>query len=83
MLDKGSDVRNHLLRASKAHLVASPSEHLRDVDLRTKDANPKMGNVTLRPIEERQAEIDARNGPKSSNLAHLFTGSFRNSKFEP
>jgi hypothetical protein len=60
MLDKGSDVRNHLSRASKGHLITSPTEHHGDVDLRTKHSNPETGNVTLRPTDEGQ-EIDAGN----------------------
>ena len=58
MLDKGSDVRNHLSRAPKAHMVTSPSEHPNDVDLRTKDSSPKMMNGALGPIDEGQ-EMDA------------------------
>jgi hypothetical protein len=54
MLNKGSDVRNHLSSAHKAHLVTSPSEHPRDVDLKVNDSRPESGSMNPRPIDERQ-----------------------------
>jgi len=54
MLNKGSDVRNHLSSAHKAHLVTSPSERSRDADLKSKDSRPDSGRTNPRPIDERE-----------------------------
>jgi hypothetical protein len=54
MLNKGSDVRNHLSSAHKAHLVTSPSEHPGDVDLKANDSRPESESMNPRPIDERQ-----------------------------
>jgi len=54
MLNKGSDVRNHLSSAHKAHLVTSPSERPHDADLKAKDSRPDSGRTNPRPIDERQ-----------------------------
>jgi hypothetical protein len=58
MLNKGSDVRNHLSSAHKAHLVTSPSEHSRDVDLKANDSRPESGSLIPRPLDE-QREANA------------------------
>jgi hypothetical protein len=54
MLNKGSDVRNHLSNAHKAHLVTSPSERPRDLELKAIDARPEGETKNPRPIDERQ-----------------------------
>jgi hypothetical protein len=58
MLNKGSDVRNHLSSAHKAHLVTSPSEHPRDVDLKVNDSHLEGGKINTRPIDKRK-EVNA------------------------
>jgi hypothetical protein len=58
MLNKGSDVRNHLSSAHKAHLVKSPSEHPSDVELRDEDSHPKTIDMTLKTNDERH-KMDA------------------------
>jgi len=52
MFNKGSDVRNHLSRATKAHLITLQSDHPGDIDLKIKDSGPEMGSMNLRPIDE-------------------------------
>jgi hypothetical protein len=54
MLNKGSDVKNHLSSAPKAQLVTLPPEHPNSVELKTNDSKLETANVTLRPIDEQQ-----------------------------
>jgi hypothetical protein len=54
MLNKGSDVRNHLSRAPKAHLVTLQPEHPNDVDRKTNDSKLEMTNLPLDSIDKRQ-----------------------------